>query len=98
MKKIVVFVLFACCLSMVVVQPVLAAKSVAGKASVQSRVNVNAADSSALTTLPGIGKVTAERIVAYRTQHGPFKSVDDLVLVKGVGRKTLEKIRPLVTI
>ncbi len=56
-------------------------------------VNINTAGLDELVKLPGIGKVTAERIVAYRQANGPFASVDDLVKVKGVGKKTLEKLR-----
>jgi len=61
-------------------------------------VNVNTAGVKELQKLPGIGKVTAERIIAYRNTNGPFASVDGLGKVKGVGRKTLEKVRPLVVV
>ena len=99
MKKIVAIVMFVCCLGFVVAQPVLAAKSEVAKSSaVEAMLNVNEADQAALTALPGIGKVTAERIVAFRTENGPFKSVDELILVKGIGKKVLEKIRPHVMI
>ncbi len=56
-------------------------------------VNLNAASATELQALPGIGQVTADRIVAYRTEHGAFARVEDLIQVKGVGDKTLEKIR-----
>lgn len=61
-------------------------------------VNVNTAVVAQLVKLPGVGKATAERIVAYRTEHGPLQSVDDLVRVKGIGKKTLEKIRKMITV
>lgn len=61
-------------------------------------VDVNRADLEQLATLPGIGEKLAERINAYREENGPFKSVDDLLKVKGVGPKMLEKIRPLITV
>ena len=61
-------------------------------------VNVNTASSVVLQTLPGIGPKKAEAIIDYRTVHGAFKTVDDLILVKGIGPKTLEKLRPLVTV
>jgi competence protein ComEA len=48
--------------------------------------------------LEGIGAVRAEAIVAYRTEHGPFRSVDELALVKGVGEKTLEANRNNMTV
>lgn len=60
------------------------------------KVSINAGSTVDLQTLPGIGAVTAERIVAFREQNGPFASIDDLVKVKGVGVKTLEKLRPML--
>lgn len=54
-------------------------------------VNVNEADAATLAAeLKGIGQKTAEKIVAYREEHGAFKSLDDLKKVKGVGDKILE--------
>jgi competence protein ComEA len=61
-------------------------------------VNVNTADAAALETLPGIGEVLAGAIIQYRTEHGPFRSVDELEDVSGIGPATLEKLRPLVTV
>jgi competence protein ComEA len=61
-------------------------------------VNINTADVTALTTLPGIGKKYAERVIEYRTAHGRFKSPDDLENVKGIGPKKMEKIRPFIRI
>ena len=62
-------------------------------------VNINRADATTLAgALRGIGMQKAEAIVAYRSEHGPFKSVDDLVNVKGIGEKTLERLRPLVSL
>ena len=99
MKKVVTIVMFVCCVGFVVASPALAAnKSLEAGSEVVNLLNVNDAGPAALTTLPGVGKVTAEKIVAFRTENGPFKSVDDLIMVKGVGKKVLEKIRPLVTI
>lgn len=57
-------------------------------------VNINTADAEALTTmLKGIGPKKAADIVKYREDNGPFKSVEDLVLVKGIGWRTLEQNR-----
>ena len=99
MKKVIAVIMFVCCVGLVVVPPVLAANSnVEKNAQAETLLNVNAANEAELTVLPGVGKVTAERIVVFRTEQGPFKSVDDLTLVKGIGKKMLEKIRPLVTI
>lgn len=61
-------------------------------------VNVNSASSTELTALPGIGQATAEKIVADRQANGPFKTVDDLKRVSGIGDKKFEALRDLVCI
>lgn len=55
-------------------------------------VNLNTADGSQLKMLPGVGEKAAQRIVEYRTQHGPFGKTADLMQVKGFGAKTYEKL------
>lgn len=59
-------------------------------------LNINVASAEELQTLPNIGVQMAQRIVDYRTQHGKFVSVDALQNVKGIGAKTLEKLKPFV--
>jgi competence protein ComEA len=61
-------------------------------------INLNSATVADLDTLPGIGSAIAQRIVDYRIANGPFKSIDDLRNVKGIGAALFEKIAPLVTI
>lgn len=61
-------------------------------------VNLNQATSSELRRLPGIGPVTADRIVAYRERHGPFGAPEELMEVSGIGAKTLARLAPLVTV
>jgi len=61
-------------------------------------VDLNSASAEQLQVIPGIGKVMAERIVAWRDEHGPFRRVEDLMKVKGVGEKTFEKLRPYVKV
>jgi len=57
-------------------------------------ININTAEKQNLVKLPKIGTVTAERIIRFRDDYGPFKSTDDLLKVKGIGPKTLEKLKP----
>ena len=67
-------------------------------ASAGSLVNLNVASVTDLETLPGVGPVTASAIVEWRTRHGGFTSVEDLLEVQGIGEVTLERLAPLVTI
>jgi competence protein ComEA len=60
-------------------------------------IDLNTATQAALESLPGIGPKTAEKIIAYRTRV-PFRSVDDLANVNGIGPKKLEAVRSLVTV
>jgi len=57
-----------------------------------AQVNINTADADTLSNeLSGIGESKAEAIVAYRDQHGPYKQLEDLANVKGIGISTIEK-------
>lgn len=60
-------------------------------------LNINTATATEIEKLPGIGKKSAAAIVAYRTEKGKFKTPKDLLKVKGVGEKTLEKIKNLIS-
>lgn len=62
------------------------------------KVNVNTAGIAELQTLPGIGPALAGRVVAYRQEHGPFRSVEDLLAVKGIGARLVTKLRDRVTV
>jgi competence protein ComEA len=62
------------------------------------KVNINTASATELEALPGIGEVLAQRIVDYRTQNGPFTSVDQLLDVSGIGDAILAEIRDLVSL
>ncbi len=61
-------------------------------------VNVNTASAEELQRLPGIGEARARAIVEMREQRGGFRSVDELVEVRGIGEAALERLRPHVTV
>lgn len=67
-----------------------------GSSTPTSPVDLNAADATALDALPGVGPVLAARIVQYRESNGPFRSIDQLDEVSGIGAKLMEQLRPLV--
>jgi competence ComEA-like helix-hairpin-helix protein len=60
-------------------------------------ININTANSEQLQQVPGIGPATAEKILQMRKSYGPFKSVDDLLAIRGLGAKRLEKMRKYLT-
>jgi competence protein ComEA len=66
-------------------------------APVQGACNINSADQAQLSLLPGVGPVRAKAIIAHR-QKTPFKTAEELVKVKGIGRKTFARLRPYVTV
>lgn len=64
----------------------------------EKKVNINTATAAELMELPGVGAKKAEAILDYRNQHGPFKRVNDLDHVKGIGAKMLAKMKPYVSL
>jgi competence protein ComEA len=69
----------------------------AGAATPAAKVSLNRATPEELDTLPGVGPATAQKIVAYRQEHGAIASVDELDAVPGIGPARLEQLRELVT-
>ena len=61
-------------------------------------IDLNRASAAELTRLPGIGEKRAEAILAFRESHGGFRSVTELLKIKGIGRAMLRKLRSLVTV
>ncbi|MGM9606238.1 MAG: ComEA family DNA-binding protein [Oscillospiraceae bacterium] len=69
----------------------------AAERSVQ-KVNINTAGAAELQTLPGIGQVRAEQIVADREANGPFQAPEEITRVSGIGQGTLEQILDYITV
>jgi competence protein ComEA len=67
-------------------------------AAEEKLININTASVAELSELKGIGAAKAQQIVAYREKSGPFKSVDELRQVNGIGDKLLQRLRPQVTV
>jgi len=61
-------------------------------------ININTATAEQLTVLPRVGPVMAGRIVAYRETHGPFRKIEDIKRVKGIGDATFERLKDLITV
>ena len=71
--------------------------SSAGGGAAGGLVSLSSATVDELDELPGVGPITAQKIIDYRTEHGPFASVDDLDAVPGIGPTRIEQLRELVT-
>jgi len=76
----------------------LAPCSVAKKKPPAQPVNLNTANSDQLQQVPGIGPATADKILQMRKSYGSFKSVNDLMAIRGIGPKRLEKMRKYLTV
>src|SRR5438270_4517312 len=61
-------------------------------------VNINTASATEMTTLPGVGAKTAARIIEYRQKNGPFKKVEELMNVRGIGEKNFLKLKPRLAV
>ncbi|MFC4700047.1 ComEA family DNA-binding protein [Glaciecola siphonariae] len=84
--------------SLFVALPAAAQQSATQVNSVVSIVNINTADVETLSSLPGVGPKKAESIISYRELNGNFASVDELVNVKGIGKRMVERLLDKVTI
>ena len=74
------------------------AKEATEKEATIEKININEADLSALSQIKGIGPETAQNIVNYRKEVGAFETPEDLLKVKGIGKETLEQIKPFITL
>lgn len=68
------------------------------KPAVTTIVNINTASATELEALPGIGAKTAARIIDHRQKNGPFKKVEELMNVRGVGEKAFLKLKPQISV
>ena len=75
-----------------------AAHAAAAKAAPAAIVNINTASAAEFEALPGIGAKTAARIVEYRQKNGPFKKVEELMNVRGLGEKNFLKLKAQLTV
>lgn len=74
--------------------PALQTPEVSGaKGGASKRININQASLEELKTLPGIGEATAQRILQYRKKNPPFRRVEELLIIRGISRSRLERIR-----
>ena len=69
-----------------------------GDEKVPQKININRAEAWLLEALPGIGEERAKAIVDYRCEHGPFRNINELTKVTGIGTKTFEQVKPLVSV
>jgi competence protein ComEA len=75
------------------------AKPAAAKAAaLSSPININTATVAQLEGLPGIGARTAQAIVDQRQKNGPYKKIEELMNVKGIGEKSFLKLKPMITL
>ena len=61
-------------------------------------VNINTASATEIATLPGVGAKMAARIIEYRQKNGPFKKIEELMNVRGIGEKNFLKLKPQITV
>ena len=78
-------------------KPVPAARAAAASTSTEV-INLNTATAAQLGSLPGIGPKTADLIVQYRQKNGPFKKVEEIMNVRGVGEKSFLKLKARITV
>lgn len=72
--------------------------SQAGDEAVPQKININRAEVWLLEALPGIGEARAGAIVDYRLEHEPFRNINELTKVTGIGTKTFEQVKPLISV
>jgi competence protein ComEA len=81
-----------------IIVPAIGETPASGTGTVGGKVNINSADQATLETLPRVGPAMAERIIAWRTSNGRFSAIEDLMSVTGIGPKTFDGFKDLITI
>jgi competence protein ComEA len=79
-------------------QPTPSPTAIPGQAPMAAAVDINTASAAELETLPGIGPAKAAGIVDYRTEHGPFQSIEELANVQGISPAMVDDLRGLITV
>ena len=97
-RGIVLAATLALCIGIVAVAGIDAAAAAGERQDRATVVDLNRAGAEELTAVPGIGATMALRIVEWRDEHGPFRRVEDLMKVKGIGEKSFQKMRPYVRV
>ena len=91
-------------MTLLIVNPAFAAGEKEGTANSNEtvasmqKININQADAKTLTTLKGIGKDRAVKIIEYRETNGPFQKIEDIMKVKGIGKKIFEQNKNVLSV
>ena len=93
-----VIVALALCAGPVWVEAAQDAAVSAGQPASGELIDLNQASAAQLESLPGVGEVTAARIIEYRQENGGFKKIEELMNVRGIGERSFLRLRPLVTV
>ena len=93
-----VIVALALCAGPVWVEAAQDAAVSAGQPASGELIDLNQASAAQLESLPGVGEVTAARIIEYRRENGGFKKIEELMNVRGIGERSFLRLRPLVTV
>ena len=90
-----------CLAALLIAAPPMHAQSGSAKTAASSSgapLNLNTATAAQLEDLPGVGASTAKRILEYRQKNGPFKKIEELMNIQGIGEKSFLKLKPLITV
>ncbi|MBI4456579.1 MAG: helix-hairpin-helix domain-containing protein [Acidobacteria bacterium] len=98
MKHVIRYLAIAVVLSLTVAAAIPALHAQKAPASGTAKISINTAGADQLAILPGVGPATAQRIVEFRAKNGPFKRLEDLMGVKGMGEKKFLKLKDQISL